>query len=121
MGARDLSEEGRPVSVGVVFDRFPASVRGAVVVRGADRNPHQVRLLRVVVVDHADPAREVHVVPMDDTDVNIPPHGEVVIPFDIPFSSLEPGAYSVAAEVLIDGATRASGPEDGFKRFTVPR
>ena len=121
MGAGHLTQEARPVSVDVVFDRFPASVRGAVVVRGVDRDPHQVRLVSVDVVDHGDPARQVQSVPVGETDVDIPPHGEVVIPFDIPFSSLEPGAYSVAAEILVDGAVRAAGPERGYKRFTVPR
>ncbi len=68
-----------------------------------------------------DPERQVQTVPVGETDVDIPPHGEVVIPFDIPFSALEPGAYSVAAEILVDGAVRAAGPEQGYKRFTVPR
>lgn len=120
MGARDLSEAARPVSVDTVFDRFPASVRGAVVVRGLDREPHQIRLVGAEVVPAHDLARGVHPVAAERATVDVAPHREVLIPFDVPFAGLEPGWYCVVAEVEIDGGAHLRGPDDGGKRFVVP-
>lgn len=108
-----------PVSVGVVFERFPASVRGAVVVRGADPNPHQVRLAQADVVEAHAPNRAVARIAVDPVTVDVAPRAEVLIPFDVPLAGLAPGWYSVVAEVLVDGQSRVRGPEDG-KRFVVP-
>ncbi len=107
------------VTVDVVFERFPASVRGAVVVRGADREPHQIRLLEASVVEAHAPGRSVETVAVDPVTVDMAPHGEVLVPFDVSFATLEPGWYSMAAEVAVDGSGRARGPESG-KRFVVP-
>ncbi len=115
-----MSEE-RPVSVDVVFERFPASVRGAVVVRGLDREPHQVRLDSASVVQAERLGHQVSPVSAEHATVDIAPHGEVLIPFDIPFAALPPGSYCVVAEVLVDGGTRIRGPEGGGKRFSVRR
>ena len=110
-----------PVSVEVVFDRFPASVRGAVVVRGQDSEPHQIRLAAADVVPPDALDRPVREIGLDPTTVDLAPHREVLIPFDIPFVGLDPGAYCVVAEVVVDGRTRVRGPDGGGKRFTVPR
>ena len=119
MGAGDLTDDERPVRVDVVFDRFPASVRGAIVVRALDREPHQIKLVGADVVEAEPPSRPVRSVAVDEAVVDVAPHGEVLIPFDIPFADLDRGSYRVRAEVLVDGATRISGPDDGGKRFTV--
>lgn len=116
-----MEDEDHPISVDVVFDRFPASVRGAVVVRGRDSEPHQVRLAGVDVVRPDALDRRVAAVEMDPATVDIAPHREVLIPFDIPFPGLDPGAYCIMAEVVVDGGARVRGPEGGGKRFTVPR
>jgi hypothetical protein len=113
--------EEAPVSVEVVFDRFPASVRGAVVVRGLDSQPHQIRLVGANVVEPDALERTVHPIEVGDTLVDIAPHREVVIPFDIPFAGLDPGAYCIVAQVVVDGGDRVSGPADGGRRFTVPK
>ena len=105
------------VAVDAVFERFPASVRGAVVVRGTDPDPHQVRLEQATVVDPR--GRGVREVAVDATVVDLAPRGEILVPFDIPFSGLEPGWYRVWADVVVDGHDRVRGPEEG-KRFLVP-
>ena len=121
MGARDLSDApGRPVSVETVFDRFPASVRGAVVVRALDREPHQIRLVAAEVVAAHDLGRAVQPVSVEHATVDVAPHREVLIPFDVPFAGLEPGWYCVVAEVEVDGGARLRGPDEGGKRFVVP-
>ena len=116
-----MSEQEQPVSVGVVFERFPASVRGAVVVRGLDSQPHQIHLDSAEVVEAERIDRHVSWVSAENATLDVAPHGEVLIPFDIPFASLPPGSYCVVAEVLVDGSTRIRGPEDGGKRFSVRR
>jgi hypothetical protein len=121
VGAGDLSDEpSPPVSVGTVFDRFPASVRGAVVVRAQDHEPHQIRLLAVRVAQAHDPAKDVHRAAVDEATVDVAPHKEVLIPFDVPFAELGPGWFCVLADVEVDGSLRMTGPEGGGKRFGVP-
>lgn len=111
----------QPISVDVVFERFPASVRGAVVVRAQDSEPHQIALDSAEVVEAERPARHVSPVSAEQATIDIAPHGEVLIPFDIPFAGLPPGSYCVVAEVVVDGSVRVRGPEGGGKRFSVRR
>lgn len=121
MGAGDLSEEPAPgVSVGTVFDRFPASVRGAVVVKARDREPHQIRLLAVRVTRAHDQAKEVHRAAVEETTVDVAPHKEVLIPFDVPFTELGPGWFCVVADIEVDGSRHMTGPEGGGRPFGVP-
>ncbi|HET6770641.1 MAG TPA: hypothetical protein VFH75_03260 [Actinomycetota bacterium] len=106
--------------MGVVFERFPASVRGAVVVRGSDPDPHQVSLASADVVELRSPNRPVRPVALDPVTVELAPRGEVLLPFDIPFAGLDPGWYGVVAEVVVDGQRRVRGPAAGeAKRFLV--
>jgi hypothetical protein len=112
-----VDRSDRPVGVDAVFERFPASVRGAIVIRGEDPEPHQIRLDRASVIDPR--GRAVHEIPMAETVVDISPRGEILVPFDIPFATLDPGWYGVAAGVLVDGQARVRGPQAG-KRFLVP-
>jgi len=121
VGTGDLTDApAGPVSVDTVFDRFPASVRGAVVVRSLDREPHQIRLIAVRVVEAHDRSREVQEVSVEQVTVDVAPHREVLVPFDVPFSGLGPGWYCVVGEVEIDGSRRLRGPDDGGRRFVVP-
>lgn len=119
-----MSDEGQqpqPISVDVVFERFPASVRGAVVVRALDTQPHQIYLEGAEVVEADRQDHTVGPVSAEQATIDVAPHGEVLIPFDIPFASLPPGAYCVMAEVLVDGGIRIRGPEGGGKKFSVRR
>ena len=122
MGARNLNrgDGPEPVSVGVVFERFPASVRGAVVVRGRDPDPHQVTLASADVVELRSPNRPARPVALDPVTVELAPRGEVLLPFDIPFAGLDPGWYGVVAEGGGDGQRRGRGASAGeAKRFLV--
>jgi hypothetical protein len=103
----------------VVYERFPASVRGAVVVRGTDPEPHQIKLNELSVTEAHAPTRVAHPVPTGSVTVDVVPRGEVLIPFDVPFADLSPGWFTVVAEVVVDGQRRVRGPEGG-KRFAVP-
>lgn len=103
----------------MVYERFPASVRGAVVVRGADPEPHQIRLHELSVTEAHAPAKVAHPVPTGSVTVDVVPRGEVLIPFDVPFADLSPGWYTMVAEVVVDGQRRVRGPER-LRRFVVP-
>jgi hypothetical protein len=108
------------VAVRTVFERFPASVRGAVAVLGADPDPHQVALSGAAVVELGAPARPVREVSVQQAVVDIAPRREVLIPFEIPLAGLEPGWYGVMAEVVVDGAQTVKGPGEHARRFLVP-
>lgn len=115
MGDGDLSG----VSVDAVFERFPASVRGAVVLRGTDPDPHQVRLRGAGVVEVGGPSRTVQALDLGQVTVDVAPRDRVMIPFEVPFSELEPGWYTVQAEVEVDGQESVRGPQDRQRRFVV--
>jgi len=117
VGARDLSGP-HPVDVGVVFDRFPASIRGAVLVRGADPDPHQITVRAAYLVEAAEPGRAAAPVEVDQTTVELAPRAEVFFPFDVPVTGLEAGWYGVVAEVVVDGGIERRSEEPG-KLFPV--
>lgn len=115
MGAGDLT----PVAVDVVYERFPASIRGALVVRGTDPNPHQVALAQADLREAAAPSRWTQTLGLGPVTVDIVPRGEMLIPFEVPFAGLDPGWYEVSAEVLVDGQVLVRGPEKGPRPFVV--
>jgi hypothetical protein len=117
VGARDLSAD--PISVVVVFDRFPASVRGAVVIRGADGDPHQVTMSSADAVEISAPRRPAAPVTLDHATVDLAPREEMFVPFELPFGELGPGWYGVVAEVGVDGR-RTMRSEAPGKLFAVP-
>jgi hypothetical protein len=115
-----MGAEPGPVAIDLVFERFPASVRGAVVVRGRDREPHQVRVEGADVVEALDTGRGIRPAAVTAATVDVPPRGEVLVPVEVPFAGLNPGWYCVVADVVVDGSLRMRGPEGGGKRFLVP-
>ncbi|MGH2635278.1 MAG: hypothetical protein ACRDHU_03930 [Actinomycetota bacterium] len=112
MGAGDLTE---PVSVRARFERFPATVKGAFILRGEDPDPHQVVF------------REAHVVgiglgvsnpiPMATVTLDVAPHRDVFVPFEMPVAELDPGWYTMTCELDVDGNVETY---DGGRRFSVP-
>lgn len=90
-------------------------------VRALDSDPHQIQLDAAEVVQAENLGHKVTPVGADQATIDVAPHGEVLIPFDIPFAGLPPGSYCVLAEVVVDGRIRIRGPEGGGKRFSVRR
>jgi hypothetical protein len=105
--------------VDTVFERFPASVRGAVVVRGRDRDPHQVRLVDASVLEVRASTQPVRSLELGEVVLDVAPRREVMIPFEVPFANLDPGWYEVVAEVEVDGQVRVEGPGEPRRRFVV--
>jgi hypothetical protein len=102
------------VSVRARFERFPATVKGAFIIRGEDRDPHQVVLLEARAVS-AD-GRAVRPIPMQSTTLDIVPKLDVFVPFELNVSDLEPGWYDLVCDLQVDGI---SGTHPGGRRFAV--
>ena len=97
------------------FERFPATVKGAFVVRGEDPNPHQVAFHEARVVRL--PGSRALGVPLETVTLDVPPHKDVFVPFEFPLGDLEPWWYELEADLDVDGSKRTL---QGGKRFCVP-
>ncbi|MGH2740186.1 MAG: hypothetical protein ACRDH6_06870, partial [Actinomycetota bacterium] len=107
------------VEIEVVLERFPASVRGAFVLRGLDADPHQVDILEASVVEVANPTRAARPLELPGDRTHVPPREEMLVPFEVFLAGLDAGWYRVRAEAEIDGLHRIAGPTQG-PRFLVP-
>ena len=104
-----------PISIRAPFERFPATVKGAFVIRGEDANPHQVivsagRLVRLP----GGPGRDL---PLAAVTLDAPPHQDLFVPFEASIVDLDPGWYGFELELDVDGS-KQSFPVD--RRFSVP-
>jgi hypothetical protein len=102
------------VSMRARFERFPATVKGAFVIRGEDSDPHQVvvrggRVIRL-------PSSQAREVPLEPVTVDCPPHHDVFVPFEMPIGDLDPGWYGFEVELDVDGSPRKFR---GDRRFVV--
>jgi hypothetical protein len=107
--------ERAAISVRARFERFPATVKGAFILRGEDANPHQVafRSARIVTVG----GREQRPFDMPENILDVAPRQDVFVPFELAVSDLEPGWYGLECELEVDGVP---GSFDGGRRFAVP-
>jgi len=103
------------ISLRARFERFPATVKGAFVVRGEDTVPHQIVFHEARVVRVPGPGARP--IPLDAVTVDVPPHRDVFVPFEFPIADLEAAWYGLEAEVDVDGGHRTL---DGGRRFCVP-
>ena len=103
------------VSIRAHFERFPASLKGSLVMRGADGNPHQLRL---------DDARAVELtghgsvsMGMSPATLEVAPNRDLFVPFEFLVAELSPGWYAIECEVAIDASPETIRPG---ARFAVP-
>jgi len=100
-GLEDPVPVGSPLlDLTVRFERFPATIKGAFVVQGADGNPHSVEfsgagLARI-------PTGPVRLVPLEVDMVHAAPTRNLFVPFEVPVSDLLPGWYTIVVRVRID-------------------
>src|SRR5262249_31786032 len=80
-----------PVSVRTRFERFPATVKGALVFRGEDPDPHQIEVRGARVVAFSGSSERD--VPVELAVVTVPPRQDVFVPFEMSVGDLEPGWY----------------------------
>ena len=119
VGAGDLSE-GRPmdeqVSIRARFERFPATVKGAFILRGEDRDPHQVLFDAARVARGGRAARSSRSASSRSRST-WRPHRDVFVPFEFPIAELAPGWYGLECDVASTGSTESVRPGE---RFAVP-
>jgi hypothetical protein len=103
-----------PVSVRARFERFPATVKGAFILRGEDADPHQVVFAAANVVGIGLGVS--HPMPMAAATLDVAPHRDLFVPFEMPVSELDPGWYTLTCDLEVDGT---AGTYDGGRRFSV--
>jgi hypothetical protein len=103
------------LSVRARFERFPATVKGALILRGEDPDPHQVVFhgVRAVPVGPGE-RREV---PVGVSVVDVAPHRDLFVPFELMVADLPPGWYGFECDLEVDGVL---GTYSGERRFCVP-
>jgi hypothetical protein len=111
VGAGDLTEQ---LSVRARFERFPATLKGAFILRGEDANPHQVVFREANVVGIGLPVSRA--MPIAPATLDVVPHRDVFVPFELLVSDLEPGWYTMRCELDVDGT---QGTFDGGRRFSI--
>jgi hypothetical protein len=104
-----------PISVRARFERFPATVKGAFIFRGEDANPHQVVVEGARVVGLGSGGSSP--VPLAPVTLDVVPHRDVFVPFELPVAELEPGWFTLVCDVDVDGSPASY---DGGRRFSVP-
>jgi hypothetical protein len=90
-----------PVQIRTRFERFPATVKGAFVMQGADGNPHGVRLEWAAVA--RIPSGPVLRFPVEAVHIDVAPSRDLFVPFEAPISDLEPSWYVVRSRIQVDG------------------
>lgn len=103
------------VSVRARFERFPATVKGAFLIRGEDADPHLVVLHEARVASIG--AGSGRPVDLGEVVLDVAPHRDVFVPFEFAVSDLPPGWYGLECDLEVDGV---SGTYPGGKRFVVP-
>ena len=83
--------------------------------RGADGNPHQVRLEDARVVELG--ARTSVPMGIAATTLEVAPNRDLFVPFEFPLTELEPGWYAIECRLAVDGSPATVRPG---KRFAVP-
>ena len=106
MSSSGRSEHGEsgsaPIHVRTRFERFPAAVKGAFVVRGADGNPHAVRVEWARVARF--PSGAATPFPAEERILDANPIRDLFVPFEAPVLDLEPGWYVIESSIQVDGA-----------------
>jgi hypothetical protein len=100
------------VSIRAHYERFPATVKGAFVLRGADADPHQVRIESTRVAE-AGGGRSVPI-EMDAVTLDVAPHRDLFVPFEVQTAELPAGWYGLECDVLVDGHPEIVRPGPRF-------
>jgi len=118
MAAGHLSSAGsmdERVSIRAHFERFPATVKGAFVLKAADRDPHQVRIDAARVREMS--GLGAFPIGLDPVTLDVAPNLDLFVPFEFAITELAAGLYDLECDVAIDGDRENVRPP---KRFAVP-
>lgn len=103
------------VSFRAAYERFPTSIKGAFVLRGADGMPHQVRIEAARAAECA--GRRAQAIPIEPAILEIAPTMDTFVPFEVPTMELPAGWYQLECDVVVD-----ADPEvvHAGSRFAIP-
>lgn len=102
------------VSIRAHYERFPATVKGAFVMRGADGDPHQVQVAAARVREIA--SGKAHPIDLAALTLDVAPNLDLFVPFELGVTELAPGWYGIECDVAVDGTPTTVRPG---KRFAV--
>jgi len=108
----EAEASGLPVEVVTRFDQFPASMKGAFVMRGADGNPHAVELQSVTV--ERIPTGPANALSIGEVQVNVAPNRDLYVPFEVNIADLPPGWYVIRSSVRVDAGGTWAFASRGF-------
>jgi len=91
--ATEVNDTRERVSIRASFERFPATVKGAFVLRGADRNPHQVRIDAARVREFS--GRGAVPIGLDPVTLDVAPNLDLFVPFEFGITELSAGWYGL--------------------------
>lgn len=100
------------VSIRAHYERFPATVKGAFVLRGEDPNPHLVRIESARVAEVA--GRGGRTIDLQPLTLDVAPHLDLFVPFEFPIAELGPGWYELACDLWVDGVPAQVRPGNRF-------
>jgi hypothetical protein len=103
------------VTIRARYERFPAAVKGAFLLKGADGLPHQVRLEGARAVELAGGAAQP--VGVETAVLEVSPTQETFVPFEIATMEMPAGWYQLECDVIVDGEPERARPGD---RFVMP-
>jgi hypothetical protein len=110
-----VSEARQLVAIRAHMEKFPATVKGAFVLRSADRDPHQVVIRSARVAELSDAASQP--IDLQETTLDVAPKLDFFVPFEFAVTELGAGWYGLEAEVEVDGTPQVVRPE---RRFSMP-
>jgi len=111
------------ISIRAHYERFPATVKGAFVLRAADGEPHQVRFEAAKVAELAGGTSQS--IDLQPVVLEVAPNLDLFVPFEIGLMDLTPGWYALVCDVIVDAVPSEERPGDPFSmawpRATVRR
>lgn len=89
------------VSFRAAYERFPTSVKGAFVLRGADGMPHQVRIGAARAAECG--GRQGAPIAIEPSIIETAPTMDTFVPFELSTLELGAGWYQLECDVIVDG------------------
>jgi hypothetical protein len=93
--------ENDAVSVRAAYERFPVSVKGAFLLRGADGLPHQVRIESARATECS--GRGSRAIGLEAMVLEVAPTLDTFVPFEVSTMDLAAGWYRLECALIVDG------------------
>jgi hypothetical protein len=103
------------VAIRAHFEKFPATVKGAFVLRSANRDPHQVVIKAARVAELGGAASQP--IELQPVTIDVAPKLDFFVPFEFAVTELGAGWYCLETDVDVDAQPETIRPE---RRFAIP-